>query len=117
MLRIDIKTFGKNKIHGVVMSVASYLNWKRSLMSEGERNSALGIIPVRYSVPRGTIEYEYCFDLDLSEDAVKWRDAIEFTFAGKPPRAMCEFWERVREEYLRSGGRMKETEPQEIVFD
>ena len=99
------------------MSVASYLNYKRSLMSEGERNSALGIIPVRYSVPRGTLEYEYCFDLDLSEDAAKWRDAIEFTFAGKPPRTMHEFWGEVRKEYFRSGGRMKETEPQEIVFD
>ena len=99
------------------MTVASYLNWKRSLMSEGERNSALGIIPVRYSVPKGTLEYDYCHDLDLSEDAVKWKEAIEFTFAGKPPRTMDDFWGAVREEYFRSGGKLKDTEPQEIVFD
>lgn len=117
MLRIDIEEIREDQSDGVAMSVASYLNWKRSLMSEGERNSALGIIPVRYSVPKGTMEYDYCFDLDLSEEAFKWRDAIEFTFAGKPPRAMCEFWEKVREEYFRSGGRVKESEPQEIVFD
>jgi len=87
------------------VTVASYLNWKRSLMSEGD------------SVPKGTLEYDYCHDLDLSEDAVKWKEAIEFTFAGKPPRTMDDFWGAVREEYFRSAGKLKDTEPQEIVFD
>lgn len=99
------------------MSTASFLNWRRSLMSEGERNSALGIIPIRYEIHRSTKEYEYTKDLDIREYAVKWKEAIEFVMAGKPPRTSHDYWMAVREEYFRSGGKLKEYDDPEVQFE
>ena len=99
------------------MSVAGYLNWRRSLMTEGERNSALRIIPVRYEISRSTKEWQYTRDLDIKEHAVKWRDAIEFVNAGKYHTNSHDYWMAIREEYFRSGGKLKEYDEPEVKFE
>jgi hypothetical protein len=74
-------------------------------------------IPLRYAIPPYTVESRYTQDLDIEANAMRWRDAIEFVFAGSEGGSVNEFWALVREEYLRSGGELKPEGYQEVVFD
>lgn len=86
-------------------------------MSREQKCMVFGVVPVRYSVTEGTIEHEFCCDLDIAEDGVKWKDAIEFVMAGNKSRTVREFWGNVRVEYLREGGRVLQCEVAEVVFE
>lgn len=86
-------------------------------LTREQKCMVFGVIPVRYSVPEGTVEHEFCRDLNIAEDGVKWKDAIEFVMAGNKSRTVRDFWASVRIEYFREGGRVLEEEVLEVVFE
>lgn len=79
-----------------------------------EKCIAKAIIPVRYSVPKGTIEFKYCHDLLLAEDGEKWKEAIDLCILATNV-TLHDFWTSVREEYFKHGGRMGENS--EVVIE
>lgn len=86
-------------------------------LTREQKCMVFGVIPVRYFIPEDTVEHEFCCDLDIAEDGVKWKDAIEFVMAGNKSRTLRDFWANVRIEYLREGGRMLQAEVLEVVFE
>jgi hypothetical protein len=86
-------------------------------LTRAQKCMVSGVIPVRYSIAEGTIEHEFCCDLNIAEDGVKWKDAIEFVMAGNKSRTLRDFWAAVRDEYLREGGAVLESQVAEIMFE
>ena len=78
-------------------------------------------VPIRYSVPKHTREYRYCYDLNIEGYADKWRDAIAWAMRADSIEVATvhEFWTAVREKYLGIGGQFLDEDvvAPEIVYE